>query len=113
MLGLGYRMQPRYFVFITLVTLCHLQLAGQVLTNALPPVEDYLKPTAPASDNPSAQLPDDPGQEALPIATPEPLPPNGVPVRVEAQRQSRVGDVLTLSGRRRHSLSRLQHRARR
>jgi len=91
-------MQPRNFVFITLVTLCHLQLAGQVLTNALPPVEDYLKPTAPAADNPSAQLPDDPGQEALPIATPEPLPANGVPVRVEAQRQSRVGDVLTLSG---------------
>ena len=43
-------------------------------------------------------LPDDPGQEILPVAQPEPIPPTGAPVRWEAQRQNRVGDEFTLSG---------------
>ena len=36
-LGLGSGMRPRNLVFITLMALCHLQLGGQTLTNALPP----------------------------------------------------------------------------
>jgi LPS-assembly protein len=43
-------------------------------------------------------LPDDPGQEILPMAEPEPAPATGVPVEWEAQSQSRVGDTWTLTG---------------
>ncbi len=79
-------MRPRNLVLIALLTLCCLQLGAQTLTNAasdagLPP-----------------DLPDDPGQEALPLAQPEPEPATGVPVHLEAQRQTRVGDILTLTG---------------
>jgi LPS-assembly protein len=74
---------------ITMLVLCHLKLGGQVLTNALPP----------ATENSSgAQLPDDPGQEILPVAEPEPAPATGVPVQFEAQRQTRAGDDWTLAG---------------
>ncbi|HUX44322.1 MAG TPA: LPS assembly protein LptD [Terracidiphilus sp.] len=104
-------MHPRNFVFITLLVLCHLQLAAQVLTNALPPaqppaavprpvsisVSNSAPPPDPATAQP-ASLPDDPSQELLPIAQPEPLPPQGVPVLLQAQNQSRVGDIWTLSG---------------
>ncbi len=86
-------MHPRNFVFITLLPLCHLQLAGQVLTNALPPA--VITSSAQTS---AAQLPDDPGQYVLPVAQPEPLPASGVPVRWEAEQQTRVGDIWTLSG---------------
>jgi LPS-assembly protein len=92
-------MHPRNFVFITLLALCHPQLSGQMLTNALPPGA----PQAPASENPASAaqntpLPEDPGQEILPVARPEPIPSNGIPVRWEAQHQSRLGDVWTLDG---------------
>lgn len=43
-------------------------------------------------------LPDDPSQELLPAAEPEPQPSSGEPVDFEADRQTRVGDVLTLDG---------------
>jgi len=43
-------------------------------------------------------LPDDPGQEILPVAQPEAEPAAGVPVAWEAQNQSRVGDTWTLTG---------------
>jgi LPS-assembly protein len=43
-------------------------------------------------------LPDDPGQEILPVAQPEAAPAAGVPVEWEAQNQSRVGDTWTLTG---------------
>jgi hypothetical protein len=94
-------MRLRSFVFITLLTLCHLQLGGQTLTNALPPAQqspppqlpastDLSAPGGPGADNPGAQLPaslpDDPGQEILPLAQPEPAPPTGAPVHFEAQR---------------------------
>jgi LPS-assembly protein len=92
MLSFGLGMRPRNLVFITLLALCHLQLGGQTLTNALPPATQD-----PGTDS-AAQLPDDPGQEVLPIAQPEPAPAAGVPVQIEAQRQTRVGDVWTLSG---------------
>ena len=37
--------------------------------------------SSPVLDNPAAQLPDDPSQEILPVAQPQPAPTNGVPVR--------------------------------
>ena len=92
-------MHPRNFVFITLLALCHLQLRGQMLTNALPPattVRDS-EPNMRSKPETHAQLPDDPGQEILPVAQPEPAPPTGVPVRWEADRQTRVGDIWTLT----------------
>jgi LPS-assembly protein len=99
-------MPPRNLVFITLLTLCHLQLAGQTLTNALPPASPapaIFSASIPAvsiapADDAINQLPDDPGQELLPVAEPEPEPPGGTPVQFDADRQSRVGDVLTLEG---------------
>lgn len=97
--GLGLRMHPRTFVFITLMVLCHLQVRAQVLTNALPPEissEATQKSTADGASDSS--LPDDPGQEALPVAQPEPGPASGIPVRWEAHEQTRVGDVWTLTG---------------
>jgi LPS-assembly protein len=57
-------------------------MRGQALTNTAPP----------------APLPDDPGEEILPVAQPEPAPAGGVPVAWEAQSQSRVGDAWTLTG---------------
>ena len=97
-------MRPRYLVFITLLALCHLQLGGQALTDALPPSPPAAKPAAaqsaasPSNAPDSSSIPDDPGQEILPIAQPEPLPPSGIPAVWEARRQSRVGDTLFLDG---------------
>src|SRR6478735_367838 len=96
--GLGSRMHPRNLVFITVLTLCHLQVAGQMLTNALPPLQDSSTAVKPVSTVPELQLPDDPGQEAIPVAQPEPAPATGVPVRWESDRQTRVGDTWSLSG---------------
>jgi LPS-assembly protein len=80
------RMRPRTFVFITMVVLCHSLLRGQVLTNALPPSQS------------GESLPDDPGQEAFPVAQPEPLPQTGVPVRWKADRETWAGRTATLYG---------------
>jgi len=91
-------MQPRNLVFITLITLCHLQLVGQVLTNALPLVQSPAGGAEADQKISLSQLPDDPGQEAIPIAKPEPVPPGGVPVRLEADRQSWVSNTWTGQG---------------
>jgi LPS-assembly protein len=85
-------MHPRLLVSITLLALCHLQVAGQTLTNELPPASLASE----TRDFPS--LPEDPGQEIIPIAQPEPEAATGVPVHWEARRQTRVGDDWTLSG---------------
>jgi LPS-assembly protein len=92
-------MHPRNLVFITVITLCHLQLAGQMLTNALPPAQSPAGGVTSGQETPASQLPDDPGQEAIPIAKPEPQPPTGVPLRWEAglQTYSRDGGTVTLS----------------
>jgi LPS-assembly protein len=85
-------MHPRNLVFITVMTLCHLQLVGQVLTSTLPPAQ------SPASGDQKisrSELPDDPGQEAIPVAKPEPIPPGGVPVQLEADRQTWISDTWT------------------
>ena len=66
-LGLGSGMHPRNLVFITLLALCHPQLRGQGLTNGLPPAIN-------ATGSPAVPLPEDPGQEILPIAQPEAVP---------------------------------------
>jgi LPS-assembly protein len=94
-------MLARNFVFIMLLALCHPQLRGQILTNALPPAPQqawHSNDTAPA-DSKLQQLPDDPGDEVMPVARPEPVPPGGVPIRASADEQTRVGDTWTLSGR--------------
>jgi LPS-assembly protein len=86
-------------VFITLLALCHPQLGGQALTNALPPAQQLSAgDAAPAQYDSNSQLPNDPGQEILPVAEPEPAPPSGVPIRWEAERQTRAGDTWTLTG---------------
>jgi LPS-assembly protein len=101
-------MRPRHLVFITLLTLCHPQLQGQALTNALPPAEQ--QPTSStqsaasssASSNdaqiPSSSLPDDPDQQLLPVAQPEPAPTTGVPLVASADNQTWVGNVWTGTG---------------
>ncbi len=92
-------MRPRNFVFITVLALCHLLVVGQMLTNALPAAaQQAAGPNAPPASGANAVLPDDPSQEILPVAQPEPAPATGVPVHWEAKRQTRVGDIWTLSG---------------
>ena len=86
-------MRPRTFVIITLLATCGLSVGGQGLSNGLTPAEPAASATA--SDS---QLPDDPGQEAVPLARPERTPATGTPIEWQAQNQTRVGDVWTLSG---------------
>lgn len=96
-------MRPRNFWFITALVLCHLQLRGQALTNALPPAAATAQnEAARAGKSPSdasqsrVALPDDPGQEALPIARPEAAPPAGEPVSWKAERQTWTNQTATL-----------------
>jgi LPS-assembly protein len=101
-------MRPRYLVFITLLALCHRQLGAQALTDALPRASQSTTngrvaggdgtSSGSASAAGSQSIPDDPGQEILPLAQPEPAPATGIPVQWEAQRQTRVGDTWTLTG---------------
>ena len=95
-------MRPRTLVSITLLALCHLQVGGQTLTNPVPPQG----PAKTVASIPGGahlaiqanQLPDDPGQELVPVAQPQPVPPAGEPVRLNADEQTSVGDVKTLNG---------------
>jgi len=90
-------MRPRTFVIITLLAACGLSVGGQGLSNGLTPAE----PAATVGTQQSqaqTQLPDDPDQEMIPVAQPEPTPATGTPIEWQAQNQSRVGDVWTLSG---------------
>jgi LPS-assembly protein len=101
-------MHPRNLLFITILALCHLQIQGQALTNAAPPATQEADGiAAPIADGAvsgspgaelAASLPDDPGQEILPVAQLEAEPAAGVPVVWEARNQSRVGDTWTLAG---------------
>lgn len=103
-------MRPRTLVFITLLTLCHLRVDGQTLTSVAPgqpasigaSTDKAAAQQASDSSLPAdlpANLPDDPGQEILPVAQPEPVPATGVPVEWTADRQEWIGDTLTLTGR--------------
>ena len=92
-------MRPHYLVFITLLAVCHPQLGAQALTNALPSQKPAEISAAESSGQAESEaLPNDPGQELVPLAVPEPTPPSGVPVDWEAQRQEWSGDTLTLTG---------------
>jgi LPS-assembly protein len=91
-LGHGSGMRPRYLVFITLLALCHPQLRGQGLTNGLPPAIN-------ATGSPAAPLPEDPGQEILPLAQPEAVPATGIPVELSADRQAWASNIWTGTGR--------------
>ncbi len=95
-------MRPRNLLFITLLALCHPQVDGQAFTNALPPSQHVTNasfgPGGNSFVNSNASLPDDPGQELLPVAKPEPQPPTGVPVEWQAQHQEWVGNTVTLMG---------------
>jgi LPS-assembly protein len=99
-------MHPRYLVFITLLVACHPRLGAQapeILTNALPSLQPAVgSSSSSGSGSPgaadTASLPDDPGQELVPLAVPEPTPPTGTPVTWQALRQQWQGDVLTLTG---------------
>ncbi len=72
--------------------------AQQVLTNAAPAPQSGTAAAAISSVPSSGALPDDPGQELVPIAQPEPRPPTGTPVEWEAKRQVWAGDTVTLTG---------------
>ena len=76
-------MRVRTFLFITALTLCHLQLWPQALTKQFP-----------SASGPSS-LPDAPD---YPIAEVVAAPPAGVPVRMEAQQQEKHGEVYLLRG---------------
>ncbi len=78
--------------------LCHGMLRGQVLTNALPPAGTGVTGAVSLNVPGSPGLPEDPGQEALPVAEPEPIPPAGIPVSFKADRQTWSGKVATLYG---------------
>jgi LPS-assembly protein len=95
-------MRLRNLVCTTLLTVCHLRLGAQaapVLTNPVPSPQSETSSatesqTAPDSD----ALPDDPSQELVPLAKPEPAPATGTPVEWQAKRQQWQGDTLTLTG---------------
>ena len=95
-------MRPRYLLCITLLAVCHLQLgaqAAQVLTRTAPtPQSETVDGKQSSATPPAETLPDDPGQELIPVATPEPAPPGGTPVTWEAKHQEWVKDTLTLTG---------------
>jgi len=92
-------MRPRYLLFITLLAACHAHASAQALTSAIPAAQRETDDTAQhASDANPAALPDDPGQELVPQAIPEPAPATGIPVEWEAKRQVWAGNTLTLTG---------------
>jgi len=92
-------MRPRYLVFITLLAVCHPQAGAQTLTNAAPAAQRETRSAAESSTPTDPEsLPDDPGQELVPVATPEPAPATGVPLKWEAQLQQWSGDTITLTG---------------
>jgi LPS-assembly protein len=76
-------MRVRTCLFITALTLCHLQLWPQALTKQFP-----------SASEPSS-LPDAPD---YPIAEVVAAPPAGVPVRIESKQQEKRGDVYLLTG---------------
>ncbi|MFP5249679.1 MAG: LPS-assembly protein LptD [Acidobacteriota bacterium] len=93
-------MRPRTLVFITLLALCHPFVEGQALINAAPAARPPapVPASAPAGQEPVSALPDDPGQELLPLAKPVPPPLSGTPVEWRAQRQEWMGNLVTLTG---------------
>jgi len=94
-------MCPRNLVCIILLAVCHLPLGAQtpqVLTSALPPAQRTGGASESTVSPSSDALPDDPGQELVPVAVPEPTPATGIPVDEEANHQEWAGDTVTLTG---------------
>lgn len=107
-------MRARIFLCTTLLMLCHPQLWSQAVTKQLPPAftagpasdapsQVTLPEPAALSQTPTQALPDAPGSEGtIPVAQVVPVPPLGVPVRIEAVTQSfqktPKGNVYTLTG---------------
>jgi LPS-assembly protein len=95
-------MCPRNLVCITLLAVCHLRLSAQaapVLTHEIPSSQSETSVATESAAPPSSDaLPDDPDQELLPLAKPEPVPASGTPVEWKAKRQEWAGDILTLTG---------------
>jgi LPS-assembly protein len=74
-----------------------------MLTHGLPPVPPSAasvatRDTVPAAAPDSHELPDDPGQELLPIAEPEPVAPSGIPVECDADNPTLAGDLMSFNG---------------
>ena len=88
-------MRPRTLVFITVLMLCHAFACAQTLTDVAPPASAQATSALVASQS---SLPDDPGQEILPVAVAEPQAATGTAVQWEAERQEWAGDVVTLTG---------------
>ncbi|MGO9777738.1 MAG: LPS-assembly protein LptD [Terracidiphilus sp.] len=87
-----------------MLALCHLQMRGQALTNAAPPATPETGQAGSAGTQipgvePSSVLPDEPGEEILPVAEPEAVPETGYPVELSADHQSWAGNVWTGTGR--------------
>jgi LPS-assembly protein len=104
-------MRPLNLLCITLLAACHLQLgaqATQVLTNTAPAAQRETNgASSPGSTSDlsaapdtssAADLPDDPGQELVPQAVPEPAPETRIPVEWEAKNQEWADDTVTLTG---------------
>ena len=92
-------MRSRYLLFITVLAGFHVLLNAQTLTNEIPAPQDRAESAAASTGGvESSALPDDPGQEAVPVAIPEPAPVTGTPVEWEAKRQEWADDTLTLTG---------------
>ena len=78
--------------------LCHGIATAQALTNGLPAAQSDTRPGKAQIESQPEALPDDPGQEALPVARPETAPSGAAPVTYKADRQHWAGNVLTLDG---------------
>ena len=98
-------MRLRYFLCITLLILCHLQLraqGAQVLTNTAHPEKNLIAAPAQAASaapqQPTGLASFPSNHEQIPVAAPEPQPSTGIPVQIEALQQTRVGDIWTLAG---------------
>jgi LPS-assembly protein len=86
-------MRPRFFVFITLLWLCHPQLWSQQLTNGLPAAGE----TAAAQEKSRQSRGQEPGANVA-VAELLEAPPEGDLVRLEADRQVKEKNIVTLSG---------------
>jgi LPS-assembly protein len=92
-------MRPRSFLCTTLLAVCHTIVMGQALTNALPPAQSGTEAhDQHAGARQAVNLPDDPEQEAMPVARPEAVPVKGVPVSWMADRQTWAANTATLYG---------------
>ncbi len=98
----GLRMRSRYLLCITLLAVCHQPVRAQAapLLIKLAPPARYGATSAVGVTSFQVRMPSitSRSQSRLPVAIPEAPPPSGVPVRIQALNQTRVGEVYTLTG---------------